>query len=145
MFIFGNNIWQQVLAGTKTQCRRMHYQWLVPIGRNGLGDEEGITEVIHYHEESDQYGPIKTAWKIGKTEAVLPARYQKAVGRVLVTGLRLERLWDITDADARAEGFEDRAAFEAMWKRINPEHGRFLDEWSNNPYVWVITFQPVQL
>lgn len=56
-----------------------------------------------------------------------------------VLDLRAERLQEITEEDARAEGVADRAAFEAKWIEI---YGR--ESWAANPWVWVITFRRVE-
>lgn len=52
-----------------------------------------------------------------------------------VEEVRIERLHDINDDDARSEGVANRAAFEALWKDING-----TQSWSENPFVWVVTF-----
>lgn len=49
-----------------------------------------------------------------------------------------ERLQDISEKDARAEGVGSRAEFEALWKQINGEAS-----WAENPWVWVIRFRKV--
>jgi hypothetical protein len=67
-----------------------------------------------------------------------------------LTGVRVERLQDISDDDAKAEGVvrnewswddgesptTDREAFECVWVAIN---GR--GSWDANPWVWVIDFR----
>jgi hypothetical protein len=79
-----------------------------------------------------------------------------------ITNLRVERLFDITEADAIAEGVEKdsagwyknylgadicgrdfkcasaRESFKELWQSINGE-----DSWYNNPWVWVIEFKKV--
>lgn len=62
-----------------------------------------------------------------------------------ITGVRVERLWDISHADALAEGVEydvskdggsPVACFTALWRSINgPE------SWNENPWVWVVEFK----
>lgn len=75
-----------------------------------------------------------------------------------VTGVRVERLQDISEADARAEGapcvdevsgrealFPDadqagswRPGFRVLWESINGE-----GSWDANPWVWVVEFERV--
>jgi len=79
-----------------------------------------------------------------------------------VTGVRVERLQDISEADARAEGVEPvvvgegwrrycdsgseevgvppcadaRHSFQSLWEQING-----AGSWAANPWVWVVEFQ----
>ena len=71
-----------------------------------------------------------------------------------ITGVRVERLQDISEADSKAEGasFElapldsvrlgamasHRGGFERLWQSINGP-----DSWTANPWVWVIEFKRV--
>lgn len=52
-----------------------------------------------------------------------------------VKGVTLERLHEITDEGARAEGVADRAEYEKLWKQLNGE-----ESWAVNPWVWVVKF-----
>lgn len=81
-----------------------------------------------------------------------------------VTSVRVERLQDISEADARAEGACElplqegapgawwrvpgtgmgphrsaRAAFKALWESING-----AESWAANPWVWVVGFERVE-
>jgi hypothetical protein len=63
-----------------------------------------------------------------------------------VTGVRVERLQDISEADAQAEGVElsdDQTypytfAFATLWDQLNGD-----DAWSADPWVWVVEFKRV--
>ena len=55
--------------------------------------------------------------------------------KLTVKGVTLERLHEITDEGARAEGVNDRAEYEKLWKQLNGE-----ESWYANPWVWVVKF-----
>lgn len=67
-----------------------------------------------------------------------------------VTSVRVERLSEITEEDAIAEGirigiggmpyFSCREAFAALWNSLNAKRGY---SWDTNPWVWVIEFKKV--
>ncbi len=65
-----------------------------------------------------------------------------------VTGVRVERLQDISEADAAAEGIPhsevsppdmDTFAFRHLWESINGP-----GSWDANPWVWVVEFKRAQ-
>lgn len=72
-----------------------------------------------------------------------------------VTGVRVERLQDISEADSYAEGVHPgwweydngegtesaRESFQCLWDSINAERGY---GWDVNPWVWVIEFRKVE-
>ena len=62
-----------------------------------------------------------------------------------ITGVRVERLQDISEEDALAEGVTrsaldpwNRTAFARLWESINGP-----DSWDANPFVWVVEFKKV--
>ena len=68
-----------------------------------------------------------------------------------ITAVRVERLQDISETDAEAEGIQEivdagvdhdgtpRDAYRALWEQING-----ADSWSANPWVWVIEFRRIK-
>lgn len=71
-----------------------------------------------------------------------------------ITGVRAERLQDITEDDAKAEGFQGRrradpagdivwtakCEFRELWEKINGHRGF---GWNTNPWVYVVEFKKV--
>lgn len=68
--------------------------------------------------------------------------------KLLIKNIRVERLQDITEEDAKAEGVPERLlvegttdgsywsyGFNCLWNEING-----IDSWAANPWVWVIEF-----
>lgn len=63
-----------------------------------------------------------------------------------VVGVRVERLQEISEADAKAEGVTVydggvcyRDGYAALWDQINGP-----GSWAANPWVWVVEFQRLE-
>jgi len=77
-----------------------------------------------------------------------------------VTDVRIERVQDISEADAKAEGAEEafeacaqggvtlsyRYGFKLLWDEINgkPRKDGTDISWAANPWVWVVEFERIK-
>jgi hypothetical protein len=132
--------WEKVLAGQKTQTRRIKKPGETLWHRNDGADF--VTD-----------GNGRKKWQVGKTYAVQPGRGKPGIGRIRITAILEERVQDITREDAVAEGCaawppsEDLNGliigpvgdFMALWNSIHsgPTH------WAANPDLWVLEFERV--
>lgn len=57
-----------------------------------------------------------------------------------VTNVRVERLQAISEADARAEGFDSIDSFFALWQKLNG-----TESLAANPWVWVYEFEVIPM
>ena len=124
----------------------------------GVWQKNGLTKTGRQRWRFHQTGkaiydkPDSTA-KRGKGEGWVyrHARYMpRWASRISleVTGVRVERVQEITEEDARAEGVREggrfgvfvRGNFSDLWDRINAKRGY---GWDVNPWVWVVEFKMV--
>lgn len=126
------------------------------------------TEVLNIHPTDDNYGYVYKAdgqpwedfegWK-WKSPMFMPEKAARLF--IIITGLNFERLGDISEEDAKAEGIElldiydfpiykdylgrvdgfqyPPNSFISLWQSINGE-----DSWNANPWVWAYTFEIYQ-
>jgi hypothetical protein len=65
----------------------------------------------------------------------------RAVSRITleITDVRVQRLWDISEADAQAEGWDGTVlGYAKLWESINGK-----GSWDANPWVWAVSFRPL--
>ncbi len=115
--IFSPDLAEKVVAGQKTVTRRPRN------GSNPSGKPGGWEDA-----------PCR--YKAGKTYAVQPGRATKSIGRIRVLSVRPELMTDLTEDEARKEGFADIGGFVAKWLAIYGK-GSWLD------IVWRIEFEVV--
>lgn len=113
--------------------------------------EEG--DGLHPDSPKDSAQWCRT-WK--KKPSIFMPRWASRIA-LEVIGVRIERLHEISEADAKAEGvkpfpkdpegdcFTDglhRTAYQFLWNEINGWRGPKC--WDANPWVWVVEFRRVQ-
>lgn len=102
--------------------------WLIPHYRA----TEPEPHIVPYRCDADD---DKTRW----TPSIFMPRWASRI-TLEITGVRVERLQDISEADALEEGVRSQikysAAFADLWESINGP-----TSWDANPWVWVIEFR----
>jgi hypothetical protein len=89
--------------------------------------------------------PHSAEWDVVVTRWRPSIFMPRAASRILleITDVRVQRLQEISEEDARAEGCEPfaypRDRFQGLWDTI---HGS--GAWHANPWVWAITFRRIQ-
>lgn len=132
-------------------------------------------QVLHAGPEEDangedDYGGTCVHWMYSRPSC--PSIHMKREFsriQLLIKGIRIERLQDISESDARAEGvkfdqgweeppgygfldyskenderfaFTDpRDSFRTLWQKLNTKPGT---TWDDNPFVWVIQFRKIK-
>jgi hypothetical protein len=178
--LFSAPMVRALLDGCKTQTRRIYKNRKHPDAGCDIAASELVREPQHVIDRICPYGqPSDRLW-VRETHSVVPdsdetAGYSSVLyaadggepygkwkpsihmfrehSRILleVTGVRVERLQDISEADAADEGVEyyepshtvglqpcsaHRYAYEDLWREINGS-----GSWDANPWVWVVEFR----
>lgn len=160
--------WWQVLDGSKTQTRRIVKANELASGSRGGGRPEIHAVWIDTrgtHDKRFEYhgfirAPLvileelyRLKWAVAqgffvdKTYAVQPGRGKKAVGRFRLKGIRKEKVQDISEKDAIAEGMfkelhpislKPVTRYMIFWNSIHKKAGTC---WEDNPTVWVLDIE----
>jgi hypothetical protein len=154
--LFSTPMVSAILEGRKTQTRRILKNPEVsmqncPYGKPGdllwvretWGIEKRKEKRIVFKARMNDYPIQDDRWR--------PSIHMpKDAARIWLklTEVRVERLQDITEKDAIAEGIEDESpyfynpkySFISLWESINGE-GSFYQ----NPWVWVLTFEVLSI
>lgn len=113
-------------------------------------DKDGITPRDLPPDTDVQYPATYDHWVSKRRPGIHMPRWASRI-TLLVTDVRVQRLQDISEEDAKAEGaphltrmLDDlsivdiryRASFKTLWEEINGD-----GSWSANPWVYALTFE----
>lgn len=157
-----------ILEGRKTQTRRVaEITSRCPHGVPGdrlwvretwqRGEDFKVTEGTNHpakgrfyyraDEDADPFGFTGTPWR---PSIFMP----RSASRITLdlTGVRVERVQEISEEDAKAEGITApmyplgngkatyRLAYSHLWDSLNAKRGF---GWEKNPWTWVLEFKPI--
>lgn len=153
---FKEPLFRKVVDGTKTQTRRiidlgiwskddltaeflkMRFKPRYKVGEiiylkePYAFDEEPPHKVVYAFDES----PLVRSLNLWKNKLFMPEKYARHF--IQITDVTAQRLHDITEADAIAEGLTGISQFQSIWISI---HG--FSSWPDNPWVWKYTFENI--
>lgn len=119
----------------------------------GYGDQPCVVYDEEHHRTHYRAAEVRPwARKFGRIPSIHMPRDCSRI-TLEVTGVRVERLQDISEADASAEGVQagygepfdpahtisDQRRFELVWKQIHDEAS-----WNANPWVWIVEFKRIE-
>lgn len=189
MFVRKHPFSPSALKGTPAEGTGLKEDRLAWCGEDAWGNEIGLSELdfcpLKYGQQSDRlwvcetfcpdwagHGPIYKADGGSAIEAGysreprwkpsmhMPRKYSRIT--LEITGVRVERLQDISEADAKSEGsslhcrhgdksyprrvpmqdesdlWSYKTGFANLWESING-----AESWAANPWVWVISFRRI--
>lgn len=91
---------------------------------------------IAYRADGDEFEDADGSfWEPKWTPSIfMPRKFSRIT--LTIKSVHIERLNDISDADAKAEGVGSVEEFKALWCSING-----AESWDKCPWVWVIEFE----
>lgn len=115
------------------------------------GDQIWVRETFNYDGLSKSF-VYKASWPNGPDGWKPSIHMPRKASRIdlLIKNIRVERLQDISEKDAREEGFPPpnpmdggcfsaREEFKDIWQTINGHNS-----WFENPWVWVVEFERIR-
>jgi hypothetical protein len=151
--LFSAPMVRAILAGTKTQTRRV-----VTVRRGevpGKFSPEIEYQMRGQHIESLASAGIRCPFSVGqilwvretwwRPSSFMPRAYSRI--DLEVTEVRVQRVQEISDGDAYAEGIsgcdwmgDPVGEYAKLWDSINGKRA----PWASNPFVWCLTFRRVR-
>lgn len=98
----------------------------------------------------DGHGARRIKWMVGRQYSIVPKRGLPGIGsKIQIVDIQQIRVGALTEQQYREEGVADRAAYVALWDKINdkrvlvdPVFGNIIKlDFASNPEVWMIEFK----
>ena len=121
-FLWVRETW--ALASRATDLAKVYYK----------AHENASHTEFHEFVDDAKVGKYQPTWPRFKPSIHMP-RWASRI-TLEITGVRVERLQDCSEADALAEGAKPDMPYGTIWKAINGQ-----ESWDANPWVWVIEFK----
>lgn len=99
-----------------------------------MAGEKTVTRRLVSDNPRSPWSAKGCRFSVGQSVAVCPGRGKHAIGRVVVTAVHIEKIGNITEDEARREGFASIAEFMDAWRAIN---GPLSNGWDT---VWRVEF-----
>ena len=112
-------------------------------------DEEGVPRIVQYLATNPNRDAAND-YHLKVSPSIFMFRWASRI-TLEITDVRVQRLQEITEEDARAEGYHPKIndslpdwtakeSFKILWDSLNAKRG--LD-WDKNPWVWALSFKRV--
>lgn len=116
-------------------------------------------DAVEYRADGSAVGEVITSARAWRPSIFMPRAYSRIT--LEIVGVRCERVNEISEADAQAEGADQefrtvvyspagvkdyhmpvsfRGGFANLWDEINAKRGY---SWDSNPWVWVVEFERI--
>jgi len=130
-----------ILEGRKTQTRRiLKFKELKHYNKYHRCDTLWVRETFGKYSGRWVYRAIDNVYDIKWKPSIFMPRAASRIS-LKITDVKTEQLQEITEADARAEGFKSIADFKNLWDKLNEKRGY---GWEKNPFVYAITFERIK-
>lgn len=102
-----------------------------------IAGEKTVTRRLVSDNPNSPWWREKCRYRVGQEIAICPGRGKYQIGKAVVVSVERMALGVLSLAAAQAEGFRDRADFEATWTLINGTY----DPWA---VVWRVGLEAVR-
>ncbi len=103
----------------RTKMRILHQQTILNQVRQNMLFKKHLLAKVMDGTKTQTRRIHKRTLKVGRTYGVTCRRYQKSQGHIKILRASPQRLFNVTEEEAKAEGFNNLAEFLEAWIKIN--------------------------